>query len=194
MFLVGSWSAARRREVMTLGLAAALCAVAAVITLQATPPVQDQHAAFRFGTDAGMVVWQVPEAKIADFEAAWSEIMSRLAGSEKPELKELGASIKIYRPNSPTPGQPVSYFILGDPPSKTLPYSPVYIVYESGIFPATPEGRAEADALWKKLPIEGEGVSISALPLKKLGAGAGAAPMAPAAPPPASAPPTTTTP
>ena len=197
MFLVGSWSAGGRRKVVSLGVAAALCAATVAVSTQAQ---DDPHKDFRFA-GAGMIVWQVPADTVAEFDGAWSELLSKLSANDKPDVKELASTIKIYRPDTPVPGQLVSYFIIADPSSKTLPYSPVYLVYESGIFPATPEGRKEADALFAKMPLPGkvEGVSISALPLAKVGvdgaAGAASAPpMAPSAPPPPTTPPSTTPP
>jgi hypothetical protein len=163
MYLAGFLSAAGRRTFLTMGLAAALCTSPSALQAQgaagaAPPPAQAD--AFSFASaDSGMIIWPVPEAKVADFEAVWAEILAKLATSDKPNLKELGASIKILKPNVPGAGQPISYFILADPASKSTSYSPVYLLYESGLFP-----REEGDKLFKRLPTDG----ISALPLKKV--------------------------
>jgi hypothetical protein len=192
MYLAGFLSAAGRRAFLIVSFAAALCATPLVVLAQgaAAPaaPAQDAHAAFRF-TEAGMIIWQVPEDRMAGFEATWSQILAKLASSPKPELKEMAASLKIFKPSGTMAGQPVSYFILADPASKAVPYSPVYLLYESGLFNVgDPKERAAVDAMFKTLPTDGNPPPISALPLKKVQSAAAAS----SAPAPAAAPAVTT--
>lgn len=178
MFLVGSLSAAGRRTVFTLSLAALLAAPSGAAA-QAAAPAQD---AFSFSTaDAGLIVWTVPEAQMADFESVWSAILGKLNASAKPELKELGSTLSILRPSTPAPGQPVQYFIVANPSSKTTTYDPTFLLFKAELFT-----REEAEALFKKLPTQGNPPPISALPMKKVQASAVAP--APAATAPSTAP------
>jgi hypothetical protein len=189
MVLVGSWSAAGRRTFFTLGLAAAVLMAPSSVAAQGAagqaPPAQQD--AFNFSAhDAGMIVWTVPEAQVADFESVWGTILAKLNASDTPELKELGGLLSVVRPATPAPGQPVQYFIVANPAPKTT-VSPTFLLYESKLF-----SREEAEALFKKLPTSSP---ISALPLKKVQPGA--ATSAPAATPPSApstTPPAATTP
>ena len=176
MFLVGSWSAASRRMMFTLGLVGAVALLG--------PSRAAAQDAFNFSSsDAGMIVWTVPEAQMADFESVWGSILAKLNASAKPELKELGSTLRVLRPSTPAPGQPVQYFIIADPSSKTTTYDPTFLLFKAELFT-----REEAEALFKKLPTSGSPPPISALPLKKIQASSGAAapPAAPSATPPAS--------
>jgi hypothetical protein len=177
MFLVGSLSAAGRRTMFTLSLAALLMApsgAAAQGAAGAAAPAQADP--FNFSSsDAGLIVWSVPEAQVADFEAVWGTILGKLNASTKPELKELGSTLLVLRPQTPAPGQPVQYFIVSHPAAKTTT-NPTYLLYNTEMFT-----REEAEALFKKLPTSGSPPPISALPMKKVQASA-AAPAAPPAP------------
>ncbi len=182
MFLVGSLSAAGRRTMFTLSLAALLMAPSgAAAQAAAAAPAPAQADAFNFSSsDAGLIVWTVPEAQMADFESVWGTILGKLNASTKPELKELGSTLSVLRPSTPAPGQPVQYFIVANPSSKTTTYDPTFLLYKADLFT-----REEADALFKKLPTAGSPSPIAALPMKKVQASAvaPAAPQAPAAPP-----------
>ncbi len=183
MFLVGSLSGAGRRTMFTLSLAALLAApsgAAAQGAAAAAPAAQEEP--FNFSaSDAGLIVWTVPEAQMADFEAVWGTILGKLNASAKPELKELGATLSVLRPGTPAPGQPVQYFIVANPSSKTTTYDPTFLLFKADLFT-----REEAEALFKKLPTAGSPPPISALPMKKVQASAAApTPPAPGATPPA---------
>ena len=182
MFLVGSLSAAGRRSMFTLSLAALLMAPSGAAAQGAAAPAQQDP--FNFSSsDAGLIVWSVPEAQVADFESVWGAILGKLNASAKPELKELGSSLLVLRPQTPAPGQPVQYFIVSHPAAKTTT-NPTYLLYNTEMFT-----RDEAEALFKKLPTSGNPPPISALPMKKVQASAVApAPPAPAATAPATAP------
>jgi hypothetical protein len=137
---------------------------------QAAPAAGQQAAqadALKFSTEAAVVIWQVKAASAADFESAWTAIKTKLAASDKPDLKELGESLKIFKASVPAgPDQPVVYVMEMNPASKTLSYDPAHILYTPDMWP-----REEADALFKK--IADSIANISALPLVKVGGGAG---------------------
>ena len=131
---------------------------------QAAPPTKRV-----FSGDGAMILNFIKPDKTADFESVWTTIKEKLAKNEKADLKELAESIKIYKVNAvaaagaPPPTQVLYLFEL-NPPSKTLSYDPVKLIYESGSFPDRPE----ADALYKKL---GESLAggINLWPLSKVG-------------------------
>src|SRR5262245_56060464 len=73
----------------------------------------------KFATQEVVLVYnQVKPDKTTDFESSWATIKAGLIKSEKPELKELGESIKIFKVDAP-PGPTVNYFFTLMPPSKT---------------------------------------------------------------------------
>ncbi len=185
MYLAGSLSAAGRHTFVTLGLAAALLAVPSAVSAQdapaAAPPTQTAPAAqpkddFLFSAvDAGLIIWYVPVARVAAFEEAWATIMAKLNASDKPEHKEVASTLRIFKPTSaPAAGQPITYFLIANPASKTASYSPVELIFKSGLFTATPPDPTKDSAfqqeLFKKLPLPGEpdGANVSVVPLKKL--------------------------
>jgi hypothetical protein len=98
----------------------------------------------------------------ADFESMFAAIKTKLAASDKPDLKALGDSLRIYKvEGAPTPDGQL-YFFVADPASKTTSYglSP-FLLFNSGLFT-----RAEADELFKKVNTAIAG--LNAIPLKKL--------------------------
>ncbi len=173
MFLVGSLSAAGRRTVFTFSLAALLMAPSGAAAQAAAAPAAQQDAFNFASSDAGLIVWTVPEAQMADFESVWGTILGKLNASAKPELKELGSTLLILRPQTPAPGQPVQYFIVSHPASKTTT-NPTFLLYSAELFT-----REEAEALFKKLPTSGNPSPIAALPMKKVQASAVSATPAP---------------
>jgi hypothetical protein len=107
---------------------------------------------------------QVKADKASDFESSWATIKAGLIKSEKPELKELGESIKIFKVDAPA-GATVSYIFNLNPPSKTQSYDPTKILFESGAF-----SREEADVIYAKLKDAYAATSpISTIPLVKVG-------------------------
>lgn len=149
MALLGVMSATSRRAVVAVGLATVLGAVnmqAQAAQAPAAPAPAEQAAPaappdpFKFSTDAGAFLWQVKAEKAAEFEASWKEIRSKLAATDKADLKELGASLKMYKISGDPGPQGVSYLFVADPASKTLSYSPSpFLLFQSGVF-------ADADA------------------------------------------------
>jgi hypothetical protein len=118
----------------------------------------------KFATQEVVLVYnQVKPDKTTDFESSWATIKAGLIKSEKPELKELGESIKIFKVDAP-PGPTVNYFFTLMPPSKTQSYDPTKILFQSGAF-----SREEADVIYGKLKDCYAPQGISAIPLVKVG-------------------------
>jgi hypothetical protein len=104
---------------------------------QAPAPAPQPQDVFKFSTEAGGWIWQVKPDQTAAFEGAWKEIRSKLATAERPDLKELGASLKMYRISGDPaqPQAPVTYLFVADPASKTLSYAPSpFLLFESKLF------------------------------------------------------------
>src|SRR5262245_56075795 len=55
----------------------------------------------KFTHDFVLVYNQVKPDKVKDFESSWATIKAGLVKSEKPELKELGESINIFKVDAP---------------------------------------------------------------------------------------------
>ena len=105
--------------------------------------------------------------------------MAQIAKSDRPEVKEFGASIThMYKLNAPgqDPAGQSMYVFQIDKPSQTQSYNPGRIIYEflyvldkeSGKEKGIP--RAEADELFKKIGnMQDMFASINAWPLQKIG-------------------------
>jgi hypothetical protein len=164
-------SASGRRALLVVGVSALLCAASTVRAYQAQAPAEDP---FKIAGDFGMLVFQIKADKTADFESAWNTIKDKLSKSDKPDLKEQGDSIKIFRVNVPpapaaagAPAQPAVYIFYLAPPSKTLSYEPTKILYDSKTQDGKPVfERAEADAIYKKIAEAFAG--LSSWPMSKV--------------------------
>jgi hypothetical protein len=120
---------------------------------------------FKFSTDTAVMIYALAPDKAAAFETLWKSILTKLAASEKPELKELGANLKIYKVDAGSqPGQPQMYFMTADPVSKTQTYNITTLLYDTNLGLFT---RAEADALFTPLK-EGAFQTINAIPTVRL--------------------------
>jgi hypothetical protein len=101
MTLSGFASVWHRRTVVTLalvaGLAMASTAWGQAAAPQAAPQAAEQKDDFKFNAEAASIVWTIKGDKTADFESVWAGIRTKLAASDKPELKALGESFKIYK-------------------------------------------------------------------------------------------------
>jgi len=173
--VLGFGSAAGRRVSIALGLAASLCSASNLKAQQpqdpaaptAAAPAQPAPAApdpLKLTSEFALIINQIKSEKAADFESAWTTIKGKLSSSAKPELKELGDGLKIYKVDTPpAAGQPVVYIFHLQPPSKTQSYDPTKILYFSGAFPDRPE----ADALYAKIKDAYQG--IFPWPLKQIG-------------------------
>jgi len=101
---------------------------------------------FKFTTDAALVIWIVKTDKVADFESFWSELRTKAATSDKPEVKAVAESLKLFKADGPATPDGVTYFSIMDP-AKAPTYSPTVLLYSSGLYPERPA----ADAMYAKL-------------------------------------------
>jgi hypothetical protein len=74
-----------------------------------------------FGGDAGIVLIYVKPEKTADFETAMGRVKEALMKSEKPERKQQGASMKLFKAVASPAGQ--IYVLLASPSVKGVDYS-----------------------------------------------------------------------
>jgi hypothetical protein len=138
MAVFGFGSAASRRSVVAVAFAAVLGTAMTVQAQQAAAPAAapaPQADPFKFETDGGGILWQVKAEKVAEFEAAWKEIRSKLPTSEVAGVKELVATLKLYKIAGDPGPQGVSYLFVADPASKALSYSPTFLLFETKVFP-----------------------------------------------------------
>ena len=147
-------------RMMLVGAVVAVAVVAGAAALgarQAADPLKFTH-------EFVLLYNQVKADKASDFESSWATIKAGLIKSEKPELKELGESLKIFKVDAPA-GATVNYIFNLNPPSKTQSYDPTKILFESGAF-----SREEADVIYAKLKDAYAPTSpISTIPLVKVG-------------------------
>jgi hypothetical protein len=152
-------------------------AAAGQATQQAAPEKDD----FKFSSDAVILLWAIKADKTADFESVWNTILAKLATSDKPDLKAIADTMKIFKVDMAPAPTGVSYIMMVDPVVPATSYNPVKLLYNSGLFQ-----REEADPLFAKL--NGAQNGINPLPLMRVQRTAGeAAPMAPPAAPEAPA-------
>src|SRR5262245_33877668 len=136
----GSLSASTRRGLLVVLVAALLCGASGLRALRA----QDAPDPLKFTGESAVVIWTVKAAGAADFESAWGTIKTALTASDKPDQKELGESLKMYKVAAGGGAGPLAYVFTLSPPSKTLSYDPAKILYAPG---GLWEGkRADADA------------------------------------------------
>jgi hypothetical protein len=172
MRLSGLASVVGRRVLVMVALGASLSVSSmAWAQAQGAPAGGDAAAApaaqadpFKFSTDSGLMIYSIQPEKVADFEAMWSALRAKMAASDKPDLKALGDSLRIYKVATPPgAGQGQTYFFIADPASKTLSYQLIpYLLYNSGLFT-----RAEADTYWNKLTAQAF-MQLSAVGVNKL--------------------------
>jgi len=150
------WWPARGRR---LRLAAAAC-VAAMMCLLALParaqdtgqqqpppatqppgdpvqaPAQPQPAQanpFMFERDAGMLTFFIKADKTADFEKVMSRLHMALAGSDRPERRQMAEGWKLYKAAEPGPNNTVLYVNFISPVLKGADYTVSKILAE--VFP-----------------------------------------------------------
>ena len=128
----------------------------------AAAPAADQ---FMFTSEAGLVIFQVKPASSADFESAWSDIKTKLTGSDKPDWKALGDSMAIWKVagSGAAADQPAIYVLQINPASKTLSYDPGKILFATGGL----WERAAADPIYKKI-VDSLAAGFNVLPLAKV--------------------------
>ena len=182
MSLVSFGSASSRRTIGILGVAAFVSAASVAAAQdapasgqpaagqppagQAQQPAAEQAPdAFKFTTEAAIVIWQIKPEATADFESVWNVIRSRAsAATDKPEAKAIVDSMTLYKHVAPaTATGPVAYFFQIDPVVKTATYDPTFLLYSSGLFE-----RPEAEELFNKLSASINPPGINPVPLQKL--------------------------
>jgi hypothetical protein len=105
-----------------LVLALGISVLAAVPAHAQTPAPAAATANQRlFNGDAGIVLIYVKPEKMADFETAMGRVKEALMKSEKPERKQQGASMKLFKAVSSPAGQ--IYVLLASPSVKDVDYS-----------------------------------------------------------------------
>ena len=154
---VFSGSALGRRGIVAAVMVAVLAVGASARAQQAPAPAAGAPAAgapapappedpFKFTTDAALVIWIVKTDKVADFESFWSELRTKAAASDKPEVKSVAESLKLFKADGPATPDGITYFSIMDP-AKAPTYSPTVLLYSSGLYPERPA----ADAMYAKL-------------------------------------------
>jgi hypothetical protein len=137
-------SASSRRIILAVGVTALLCAGS---NLNARAQGDDQ---LKFDYDGPMLLlYQIKPDRTADFEALWAGIRAGLAKSTKPEVKAFGETLVPWK----VQGVDGLYMFRLDPPSKTMTYNPVKLLYDNVNATTPADGlftRAEADDLYKK--------------------------------------------
>ena len=149
---VFSGSALGRRGIVAAVMVAVLAVGASARAQQAPAPAAGAPAPaqpedpFKFTTDAALVIWIVKTDKVADFESFWSELRTKAAASDKPEVKSVAESLKLFKADGPATPDGITYFSIMDP-AKAPTYSPTVLLYSSGLYPERPA----ADAMYAKL-------------------------------------------
>jgi hypothetical protein len=150
-------------------------------------PAAQQQDGFKFSSDAVAILWYIKPDKTADFESAWSTIKSRLSQSDKPDLKTIGDTLKIWKVDAPAGANGQPYITYVDPVVKTSTYNPMMLLFNSGAFT-----REEAQPLYDKLFASINNGQIIPMPLVAVQASAAAPAAAPSSMTPAPAPAPTT--
>ena len=174
MVLAGFLPASRRLTFVALGFVTVVgvsslapretFAQATTPPAQAAAPAPPQEAdPLKFNTDLPLLlVNRVKKDKAADFEAAWIQIRTALAKSDKPDVKAFAETLaKLYKVDADA-GTSVFYIFELTPPSKTHSYNFVKVLYDTGAF-----SREESDAIYAKLKECYE--QINPWPLVKIG-------------------------
>lgn len=167
----GSVSVVSRRALMALAVVAGLSSVAFAQDPAAAQPAQPQDQ-LKMTDDHVMLMYQIKPEKAADWEAGWSEIKAKLVASDKPDIKQFGESIKLYKVE--LPASPVTIYIFDfDPPSKMFSYDPTKILYYDDATKTLFGDRETIDKLYAKVDpkqtLAGVPSPVSKLPLKKVG-------------------------
>ena len=133
----GFLPAISRRGLVAFTLAVALGATTgarAASGSEQDKPAAGQAAAdpFQFSHDGPfLMVWTIKPDRADGFEKAWMSIKGALGKSTNAEHKAFGDGLTIYRvTTAPPAGQPIVFVFQMNPPSKTLSYNPVKILFE----------------------------------------------------------------
>lgn len=165
MEVFGSALASSRRVLVAVGVAAMLSAAVEVHARGAAAQAPaEQQDPFKFSSPAAVIIWMVKPEGTADFESVWTAIRAKAAASQKPAVKAVADTLKVYKVDGPAGPQGVTYFLYADPTSATTSYSPTVLLYDPELFT-----REEADALFAKLKNSAsEEGGINPLPLLKV--------------------------
>ena len=118
----------------------ALAVIAAAAPSYAQAPAAAPNAR-TFNGGAGVIIYTIKAASVADFEGVLNKTKEALMKSEKPERKQQAASWRVYKSDTPGKDGNVTYVMLIDPAVKEADYNIVNILNEG--FPA------EIQALFK---------------------------------------------
>jgi hypothetical protein len=141
-----------RRALVALVIAVALGVTTGARAASGSAPQDPKPAAgqpaadpFQFSHDGPfLMVWTIKPDRADGFEKAWMSIKDALSKSSNAEHKGFGDNMTIYRVTTVTPGQPIVFVFQMNPPSKTLSYNPVKILFEY-LKPPTPDAAAAAN-------------------------------------------------
>ena len=123
---------------------------------------EGQTDAFKFTSDAGLIMWQIVPDKAEDFELVWRVIRQRIDAKGGADLRALMQNMRIYKPGI-TGGDALVYVFHVDPVVPGGSYSPTFLLFESKLFE-----RAEADELFARMSgALAPGNAISTMPLDK---------------------------
>ncbi len=161
-------SALSRHIVLVLGMLAVLATARVSLAQDAgAQGAAAQADQFLFKSEVGLIQWQVKAEKVADFDASWVAIRTKLQSAPKPELKAIADNLKMFKSEIPPIDAPgglkiVNYYFIVDPVSSTQSYDPSKLLFETGdLFQ-----RAEAEAIFNKLAESLAG--IGTIPLKRV--------------------------
>ena len=161
MSLSGFTSVFGRRTFVAVALGASLI-IGSTAWAQAAPPAPVDN--FKFTTESAVMIYALTPDKAPAFETLFKAILTKLGASEKPELKALAASLKIYKVEGTPAGQPQMYFMTADPASKTHSYNITTLLFDPayGLFT-----RPEADALFNPVGASAF-TTINSIPTSKV--------------------------
>lgn len=136
MELSGVLSAASRRVIGAVGVAAFLSASVALAARESPAPVmQDQAAqadAFKFNTPGRVfILWEIKPDQVSNFTLAWRTIKDELRKMGDPSLTQLADSINILQVSTPAGAQSAVFLFDLNPVSTTHTYNPVTLLYET---------------------------------------------------------------
>ena len=138
-----------------------------VLTIGSSVHAQDAAAAaknpYMFSGDGAMTLNFIKADKTADFETAMGTIKTKMSGSDKPDIKAAGESMKLFKVDGPPSADTgFTYLTVIDLASKATSYSPTWVLFESGLFE-----RADADMIYNKL--KDTYIKIVPWPMGKIG-------------------------
>lgn len=98
-------------------------------TVPATPVVAGVPVDYVFPTGAGMLIFHVDPAKVADFDAVMARLKDALSKADTATRKLQAANWLMYK-SAEKPGDTVVYLCLFDPAIVTANYNPLLLLAE----------------------------------------------------------------